>query len=268
MSFKKFLTSRKFIINFLLAVIIGVALIFITLQVLKLYTRHGESKPVPDLTGLSVNEAKLTAEQHELRIRIMDSLYVDDVPPGAVVDQVPDKNHRVKTNRTIFLTINSTQPEMVSLPKLTDISFRQAQVLIENSGLEIGQISYQPSEYNDLVLNVQIDSVDIFPGKKLAKGASVDLIVGQTQGNAATPLPDLIGLTTEQAEQSLTDARLNTGVIIFDESIITGEDSLSAVVWRQRPNPKITGTVNLGSSVDLWVTVDELKIEEALNQEF
>jgi beta-lactam-binding protein with PASTA domain len=268
MSFVKFLTSRIFILNILLAIVFGAILIFSTLFVLKSYTRHGEANPVPDFIGLSLKDAQLTADQHNLKINVIDSLYVDNFPPGAVVDQVPDKNHKVKNNRTIFLTVNSTQPEMVSLPKLTDISFRQAQVLIENSGLEIGQITYQPSEYNDLVLNVQIDSVDIFPGNKLEKGSSVDLTVGQSQGNTETPLPDLIGLTKEQAEQSLTDSRLNTGVIIFDQSILTKEDSIKAVVWRQRPNPQITGMIDLGSSVDLWITVDELKIEEALNMNF
>jgi len=268
MSFTKFLTSRKFLLHFILAVVIIILLVFLTLQALKQYTRHGEANPVPDFTGLTVSEAAKTARQHELKVEVMDSVYVNEVQPGAVVDQVPDKNHEVKTNRTIFLTINSTNPEMVSLPKLTDISFRQAQVLVENSGLEIGQISYEPSEYNDLVLNVQIDSADILPGTKLSKGASVDLIVGRTQGNTNTPLPDVTGLTIEEADQALTDAMLNTGVFIYDESVLSSEDSLNAVIWRQRPSPKITGTVNLGSSVDLWVTVDEIKIEDALNQNF
>lgn len=268
MSFAKFLTSRKFLINLLAAVLLAIILIFITTQGLKIYTRHGEAKPVPDFTGLTLDEAQQTARQHELEIEVIDSLYVNDAPPGAVVDQVPEKNHEVKTNRTIFVTINSSMPEMVSLPRLTDISFRQAQVLVENSGLEIGEISYQPSEYNDLVLNVQIDSVDIHPGKKLPKGASIDLVVGRTQGNMNTPLPDVTGLTIDQAEQALTDAMLNTGVFIYDESVLSKEDSLHAVVWRQRPSPKITGTVNLGSSVDLWVTVDELKIEDAVEQDF
>lgn len=264
MSFAKFLKSRKFLTHLALAIIVAIILIVITMQGVKLYTRHGEANPVPDFEGMTIKEAVQTARQHELRLKVIDSLYVDNAAPGVIVDQVPEKNHKVKTNRTIFLTINSMEPEMVSLPRITDISYRQAQVLLENSGLEIGQISYEPSEYNDLVLKVQIDSTDIKPGKQLSKGASVDLVVGRTQGNMDTPLPDVTGLPIEQAEQALTDAMLNIGVFIYDESIITEEDSLNAAVWRQRPSPKITGTVNLGSSVDLWVTVDELKIEEAI----
>ncbi len=268
MSFSKFLTSRLFLINLLLAIVILIIIFIVVMQGLKMYTRHGEAHPVPDFSGLNATEAIATAKQHNMRIEVIDSLYVDEAPPGTVVDQVPEAGHRVKQNRIIFLTVNSSQPELVSLPRLTDISFRQAQVLVENAGLKIGQILYQPSEYNGLVLKVQIDSTDIFPGKKLPKGASIDLVLGHQEGNLSTPLPDLTGLSVEEADRTLTDAMLNKGVIIYDASILSKEDSVNAVVWRQRPNPKITATVNLGSSVDIWVTVDQLKIDDAIEQEF
>ncbi|SHE67199.1 PASTA domain, binds beta-lactams [Mariniphaga anaerophila] len=264
MSFTRFLTSRAFLINLLIAVVLLAAIIFVTMTGLGNYTRHGQSTPVPDFTGLKPAEAQKIAQQLSLKVQVMDSLFLDDAAPGAVVDQVPRPKRGVKQNRTIFLTINSTQPEMVTLPQLTDISFRQAQVLIENSGLRIGNISYQPSEFDNLVLNVQIDSTNIRPGKQLTKGTAVNLIVGRQVGNQTTPLPDLIGLTVEEAQSALTAAMLNTGVIIYDESITTSEDSLSARIWRQRPNPRATSSILLGSSVDFWVTADQLKMDEAL----
>lgn len=264
MSLRKFLVSRKFLLHLILAAVLILVLILLTLQGLKMYTRHGDSKPVPNFTGLSKTEARQLAQENQLEIEIVDSLYINDAAPGAVVDQVPEANHRVKKNRTIFITVNSTQPEQVILPQLTDISFRQAHVLIENCGLKIGNISYRPSEYKDLVLEVQKDSVELATGHKLPKGSTVDLVVGREQGNLVTDLPNVIGQTIPEAKTSLTDAMLNEGVIIFDESILSGEDSLNARIWKQRPNPKVTGTATLGSSVDLWVTVDELKIEDAM----
>ena len=268
MSLSKFLRSRKFLFHLALAILLIVALMFLTLQALKLYTRHGQSNPVPDFYGLTQTEAKATAQQYDLRIEIVDSLYMSEADPGAVVDQLPGAGSRVKENRTIFLTINSSRPEQVTLPQLTDISFRQAQVLIENSGLEIGNISYRPSEYNDLVLEVQKDSVQLGAGQRLPKGSEIDLIVGREHGNQVTDLPNLLGLTIPEAKETLTDAMLNTGVIIYDESIISAEDSTSAMVWKQKPNPLVTATATLGSSVDLWVTVDQLKIEDATDTGF
>lgn len=268
MSLKKFLFSRTFLIQIIAAAILVAGLLLITMKVLKIYTKHGESYPVPDFSEMRYDDAAEVAANQNLKVEIVDSVFVDDVPPGAIIDQIPEAGFKVKENRTIFLTINSVQEEQVTVPKLTDISYRQAQVLIENSGLNVGEISYQPSEYNDLVLNVQIASQDVRPGRKVAKGTRVDLVIGRTEGNVATPLPNLIGLSVEEAENTLTHAMLNLGVSIYDETIISEEDSINARVWKQSPNPKIVANVNLGSSVDVWITVDALKIKEASGPEY
>jgi eukaryotic-like serine/threonine-protein kinase len=261
MSLSRFLASRIFFKHLLFAFLLLAILIFITMKGLERYTLHGQSYPVPDFSGMLPADAEVLAKENNLRTEIVDSLFLDDADPGVVVDQVPAEGHGVKLGRTIFLTINSTLPEMVTLPQLTDISFRQAQVLVENSGLQIGAISYQPSEFNNLVLNVQIDSTDIFPGEKLPKGTRIDLIVGREHGNQTISLPDLKGLALSDAKAILTDNLLNSGVILYDGSVITSEDSLNARIWRQRPDPEVTSGILLGSSVDLWVTVDDLKLD-------
>ncbi len=262
MSIKKFLVSRTFFIHLLIAIALVASLLFITMLVLNAYTRHGQSYPVPDMYGLSDTEAAKIAEQQNLKAVVIDSVFNDQVAPGAVVEQQPRAGFGVKENRTIFLTINSTQKEKVVLPKLTNISFRQAQVLVENCGLLIGEISYQPSEYNDLVLKIEQDSVEVFEGNVLVKGSKVDFVIGRDPENQQTPLPNLIGLKPEEAKEILTDAMLNFGVLIYDETIVTAEDSTNAVIWRQRPDAKISSSVKLGTSVDLWITVDEEKIAD------
>lgn len=263
MSLGKFLTSRAFLKHLSLAIAIVVLLVFITLKGLKDYTNHGISYPVPNLTSLTINEANESAQANMLKIEIIDSVYNKKYPPGTVVDQQPVANSNVKQNRTIFLTINSMEQERIILPKLTDISYRQAQVLIENSGLFIENISYQPSEFNDLVLEVLQDSVQILEGDKIIKGTSIDLVIGRNKGNLKTPLPNLTGFALSEAQTTITDSKLNQGVLIFDTSITTAEDSLNARIWKQLPNPKYVSTVDLGSSVDLWVTVDSVKINNA-----
>lgn len=263
MSLGKFLVSRAFIKQLLLATVIVVLLIFATLKGLNSYTNHGESYPVPNLTGLTIKEAQSSAQANSLRIEIIDSVFNKKYEPGTVVDQQPVANSKVKEKRKIFLTVNSSEPEKVILPKLTDISFRQAQVLAENCNLFIGNISYQPSEYNDLVLEVQQDSMVIKQGEKIVKGTTIDLIVGRSKGNLKTPLPNLTGFSIQDALATLTGAKLNQGVLIYHKSITTAEDSLNAKIWKQLPNPKYVSEVELGSSIDLWLTVDSIQINEA-----
>lgn len=266
MSLGKFLVSRVFVANLLLALVIVAALIYGILQGLKYYTHHDISYPVPNLSGLTLDEAVASTQANNLKIEILDSVYNKRFEPGTVVDQQPTANSNVKENRTIFLTINSSEPEKIILPKLTDISFRQAQVLIKTNGLFIGDISYQPSEYNDLVLEVLQDSVPVFTGDKIIKGTSIDIIVGRSKGNSKTSLPNLTGFSMEDAQATLIGAKLNHGVLIYDETFKTAEDSLNAKVWKQFPNPKFVSKVELGSSVDIWLSASQEKIDNAFEK--
>lgn len=268
MSFKKFLASRTFFTNLIIAIALFAALLFLTLQSLKSYTRQGQSNPVPNFTGLIKHEAEITAKQNNLKVEVIDSVYTESVGPGEVVEQQPSPGFKVKDNRTIFLTINSTNKEMVVLPKLTEISFRQAQVLVESYGFLLGKISYQPSEYNNLVLKVEQDSTEIKEGNLLIKGSRIDFIIGRDPQNEQTPLPNLKGLKIDQAKEILNNAMLNFGVLIYDETIQSADDTLNATIWQQRPETETSSSVELGTSVDLWVTVNEEKINPTKEQEF
>ena len=268
MSLGKFITSRAFLKHLLIAIGLVALLLFITFKGLKRYTQHGVSYPVPALTGLSLPEATASAEANKLRVEVIDSVYNKNFEPGTVVDQLPLANSHVKENRVIRVTINSIDPEKVILPRLTDISFRQAQVLIESTGLKVGNISYQPSEYNDLVLKSLQDSVEIFEGDNIIKDSEVDLVVGRSQGNMQTSLPNLTGFSLAEAQATITDAMLNTGSVIYDETTKTAEDSASAKIWKQLPNPKFTKQVNLGSPVDIWLTADTTIINQAYERNF
>ena len=64
-------------------------------------------------------------------------------------------------------------------------------------------------------------------------------------------LPDLIGLTFAQAQQTLLTYSLNLGATIIEEEI---NDTAGAFVLRQFPEFKMDAEVPVGSSVDLWLT--------------
>lgn len=266
MSLKDFVTSRVFLKHLVLAILLVLIVIIVTLQQLKSYTRHGQSFPVPDFKGMTIGEIESLAEENNLEYEIIDSIHLNNAKPGVVVEQVPAADSRVKRNRVVFLTINSTVPEKVTLPKLTDISFRQAQALIENCGIVLGNIIYEPSEYNSLVLRVEQNARELKQGDIILKGSSVDLVIGSSSGNQDTPLPNLTGLTLIEAENLLKSNLLKTGVVIYDDSFVADNDTLSALVWKQYPSVKNTRIVSVGTSVDLWLTFDIQKIEQSAPQ--
>jgi beta-lactam-binding protein with PASTA domain len=167
----------------------------------------------------------------------------------------------VKQNRVVFLTIMPVMAEKVTLPKLTDISFRQALGLIESAGLVAGEITYQTSEYNNLVLKVAQDTTTLFEGDIVGKGSSIDFVIGTNSRVQDIPLPDLTGLKHKAARELIRSYMLKQGKVSWDEDIFSSEDSVSAFVWKQYPGKNIR-FVSLGTSIDIWLTTDSLKLPQ------
>jgi hypothetical protein len=47
---------------------------------------------------------------------------------------------------------------------------------------------------------------------------------------------------------------------VFDATVLTGTDSLNAFVYKQNPDYHPDATVQLGSAVYIWLTVDTLRL--------
>lgn len=86
-----FLKSRFFLINIILAIFTVIALVFLTLFLLKIYTRHGEALEVPNVVGMYANEADVLTERAGLRLVVIDSVFVRDSKPGGIVEQTPKR---------------------------------------------------------------------------------------------------------------------------------------------------------------------------------
>jgi beta-lactam-binding protein with PASTA domain len=265
MSLKAFLKSRQLLIHLSMVVALFVVVVYVTMLLLRVYTHHGESMDVPDFKGLTEKEVKIVAKQSKLRYNIIDSVFVPDAMSGTIISQQPDVGYKVKQHRTIYLTILAISPEKVMVPAIVDVSLREAQGRLENAGLRLGQVIYQPSEFFNLVLNASGNGASLPVDTLLVRGSYVDLVVGKGLSNEKTEVPALFGLALEDAKRALYKVSLNIGALIYDDSFVTGEDSLNAQIWKQNPESIASKNVELGSSVDLWLTVDREKLD--LNDE-
>ena len=140
MDFLRFLTTKKFLRHLGLAAAIAIILLLGTLVWLKIYTHHGQAITVPDLTGLTDDEVEDVTSSRRLRFEVIDSVFSNEMPRGTVIKQNPGANSRVKKNRKIFLTMNAVNQEMVPMPQLVGLSFRQARLAMQNTGLIQGTI--------------------------------------------------------------------------------------------------------------------------------
>ena len=260
MSLKKFLVSTVFLKHLGIALTIIIGLLMILLIWLNLYTRHGQARPVPNFYGLTMEQAAKLARKSKVRYQVIDSVYTTLVPRGCIAEQNPKPGFKVKKWRNIVLTINAHNPEVVAMPNLVDLPIRQAIALIASSGLQMGELRYRP----DLSINVVIDQ--LHSGKKIAggdtlqKGSVIDLVLGKGLSNQRTQVPDLIGMALEPAKDRILTSALNLGTYIYDNTIKTGKDSVNAFVYKQNPEYREDNSLQLGSAIYLWLTVDSAKL--------
>jgi eukaryotic-like serine/threonine-protein kinase len=258
--FFKFLQGKTFWKHFSLIIASGLFLLLATSIGLKLFTKHGRTYAVPDLRGLTVDEAEMVVRARKLNYKVADSVYISQEESGRVVDQNPAPNFRVKENRTIFLTINAIDPERVSMPDVTGVSLRQARALIETYGLAVGKLIYVPDIAVNNVLRQQYQGEDVKPGELIIRGESIDLVLGEGLSKQTTAVPDLWYISHSDARNRILEASLNVGATLYDQSIKTGRDSLNAFVWRQRPEFTENRQIPLGSEIDLWLSRDSTLI--------
>lgn len=260
MSIKEFIRSKVFFRQLGLAALIGVGLIIILIIWLNIYTRHGQSRPVPEMRGLSLEEARKTALRNKMRFVVIDSVYTGFVPKGCIAEQMPLPGKRVKKGRMIKVTVNAFNPEMVAVPDLVGLPRRQALSLIETAGLLPGQLNYVPDLTVDFVLKQTIHGREVTPGDSVQKGLVIDLVLGKGLSSQRTMIPRLTGFTLGRAREEILGSSLNLGAYVFDATVVSGTDSLVAFVYKQNPEYYEDATVQLGSAVYIWLTTDTLKL--------
>ncbi len=261
-TFRRFLISKVFFKN--LAIAIGITLtILILVQIgLKNYTDHGKEIVVPQLSGLSLTETDKLCFQEDLKWKVQDSLYLQNQPGGVVVDQYPAAGSRVKKNRKIFLIVNSWNPEIIIMPKAYETPYRTALRILEASGLHVDSIEYEPYFAETYVRKQKYQGEIILEGSPIQKGSGITLVLGQGLSDEQEFVPRLISITQDSARDLIMNTHFSLGAIVYDESVISEEDSSLARIFSQQPDYN-NNKARLGSAIDIWLTTDSLKLYQA-----
>lgn len=169
--------KNPFVWNFLLMIAVGCALIYGTLAWLDHYTRHNEAVIVPDVKGLSMDEAKTFFDNTGLRYSVIDSVFSNDVNPGSIVEVVPEPGSKVKEGRIVFVTINALTAQMAIIPEVADLSFRQAYALLRSLGFKNIEVKFVPGDYKDLAVGVEQNAQMINRGERVPLASTLTLII-------------------------------------------------------------------------------------------
>lgn len=157
-----------------LAIVIWGTMIF-----LNNYTRHGESIEVPDLRGQKPEAAMMRLEALGLTGVVTDTGYVTTQPPYTLLDQSIAPGKRVKSGRTINLTINANGARPMAIPDLANnTSVREAEARLRTLGFTLTEHEYISGDL-DWVYAVKARGREVNVGEKIPVNIPLTLVVGK-----------------------------------------------------------------------------------------
>ena len=243
----KSLFHWKVLVNLLLAAVVFTGLVWLTFRWLELHTNHGKEIPVPNVMNKSVHEAIKILDDSGLEYEVDSFKYDPRYKPFQVLQVYPSPGSRVKDGRTIILKVNPRTYAQVSVPDVLDrykgLAFRQ----LEQVGLKVGDTIYEPSIQRDAVLRMIYNGNVLKPGALLPRFSTIDLVIGAGPKRNIT-VPNLVGLTVQQAKAIISQNLFEVGLVEHDD----GSSDESDIVYYQ--DPAAFDVRDQGMQIDIWVS--------------
>ena len=247
MNTKIFLQEHRWISHALFAIAASLLIVVIVFLVLKRYGRVGQEYKTPYVVGMYVDELEISADGLTVQYVVIDSVYQSGHRGGYILRQDPDSGSMIKDGRKIYLTVTSHVPDNAIVPDLRSLSVRHAISQLENVGLHGGRITIVDDPHH-VVIEQKYKGRVVAAGRRLEKGALIDLVVGRGTGSGTTIVPYLVGMSPQKARSVILSASLNMGVEHYDG--IT--DMSHAIVYKQSPEYSGRPDLTYGNYVELW----------------
>ena len=250
--FKEFIKKHK-----VLSCIIGLILLFAvslggTLGVLKITNPPEVS--LPNVVGLSKEEAQKNIEDAKLNFEIEKEEYNKDVPEGHVISQkvdgdlgdfttTPSSDKKVKEGSKIKVIVSKGQ-EKVTVPKVVGMEKEEAIKALEDIKLKVEVIE----EASKKVQKGYVISQETEANTEIFAGDTIKIHV--STGTEKATVPSVIGKLEDEAKKSLQD-------LGFVVTVTTTEDSSkdNGVVLKQSLDAG--STVEKGSAITITVNTYE-----------
>lgn len=208
---------------------------------------------VPELYGMSIEEAAEELEALGLGFEISGEVHDDEVPEGYVVSQDPAGGQSVKQERVIRL-VKSLGREKVEVPHVLERTEREARLILSDKGLEV-EVS---REFSSSIMEGYVVQQDPSQGFLLDRGDTVNILV--SRGKRPFSLRSLTNMTLEEAKSWLDT---NDLVLRNVEEKYSDEIEKGKVISQK---PESGEMVKEGDPVDLVLSKGKEEVELEIHQ--
>lgn len=194
------------------AISVFLCIVVLSLVLLNVFTQHGKMFQVPDLKGLTIEDARMFGAKSGVEIVINDEIYQEQKAPGTILEQMPAAGQLVKEGRKVYVIVNANSAKLIAAPDVVGLSAKQARALIESKGFVVDKIEYiQDAVYNN-VLDLICKGNSVRKGDQIPEGSFLKLVLGIQDLEEETMVPNVIGKRYLNARYLLFEAGLNVSV--------------------------------------------------------
>ena len=267
--FKTFIKNHKG-----LSIFIGLILLF-TLSlggtILALNLTNPPEVDMPNVVGLSKEEAQKEIEAAKLVFEVGGEEYNKDVPEGYVISQDPtymEKYNKVKEGSTVTVVISKGQ-EKTTVPKVVGMEREEAISALEEAKLKAEIVE----ETSKKVEEGYVISQETDPNTEAFAGDTVKIHVSTGTGIEQVTVVSVIGQDEATAKKTLEDLGLKVNVsydedeskengVVLKQSLDSGKTvdegtTITITVNKKDEMKQGTVTVNLKSLLNYTPTKDE-----------
>jgi serine/threonine-protein kinase len=209
--------------------------------------QHGVMVEVPEVTGLSIAEARRRCVKAGLQFAEEARRHSDAVPPGSVLAQTPAAHRPVKRGRTVRVVVGLGHAR-VTVPDVRGMTLRQATLQLENARLEVGGRArvQGTGAAGPVVLATRPGA-----GAEAALGDSIDLLVAA--GDAGEPylMPALLGQDLGEVRAFVEASGFRVGRVSYRSR----RDVYPGTVLEQYPERG--ARIRRGEAIDLVVATPD-----------
>lgn len=181
---------------------------------------------VPSVTGMDKLKAKLKIEETGLKFKIKEEKASEDVEKDKVISQDPAAGDKVKKDSTVTVVVSKGKSND-EMPDVLNTDQADAVKLLEDMGFTVEVLDENDSDYPSNVVIRQVPKA----GEKMQEGDKVKLYVNKTSSEdtneetTKVSVPNLVGMTESEAQNTLEDASLSLGTVrrYYSDSVEKGK---------------------------------------------